>query len=435
MKKLLFISHCVPFPPDKGERIRAFHEVKALSKEYEVTLVCIARTEKEAQYAKVMNEWCDRVIVSRIGNKRGLIRGGLHLLSGHSITEGYFHSSDLQEQVHELFNEKTFDLVFGYSSGIVEYVLDAASQIKVIDLVDMDSVKWDNYADNSSLLMSKLYHKESLGVAQLEKQAIKQSNAIICVSEPEINAAPTKKGIFHVVPNGVDAQYFSPEQSAADTPDSLIFVGSMDYRPNVEAVCWFCQQVWPVLKWRFPALEFHIVGRNPSREVRKLSRLRDVFVTGQVPDVRPYLSWSRIAIAPIQIARGIQNKVLEAMAMARPVVASSKALEGLQINSGCGILPADSLDEWTQNLCNLLADPKLCGKIGKAARRYVQENYKWEVCMENLLSLCRKLTQNQKTQSSSPASVSRRARTGKKFRKDSKVAAMASVTNTNSTEI
>jgi sugar transferase (PEP-CTERM/EpsH1 system associated) len=388
---MLYISHRLPYPPDKGERIRAFHELQALARDFMITLACPVRSDDEAALADSLRPWCQEIITGRSGGPGRLLRAAAGLFWRRSVTEGFFYSRRLKRRLAEVFRRTRFDIVVGYSSAVLPYVLEAPAQARVMDLVDVDSLKWLSYARKARAPMAWLCRRESRLVADLERRAAGACDAVICVSSAEARVVPMQNERLFAVANGVDVDYFRPSWAASEAPPSLVFVGTMSYRPNADAVCWFCRNVWPELRRRIPRLTFKIVGRDPTRQVRKLGRLDGVAVTGSVPDVRPYLSSVRVAVAPLQMARGVQNKVLEAMAMARPVVGSSAAIEGLDVSACDGLLRADTPVQWLRVLTELLPDGQRCGRLGRRARSLVSERYNWSACMEPMRSLCSRL--------------------------------------------
>lgn len=392
MKRLLYIAHRVPYPPDKGERVRAFNEIKVLSRHYEITLAALAHSRSDYEAAGALKQWCDKVILARAGGKLGLIRGALCLLNGRAVTEGFFRSERLHRAIYQAAREP-FDLAIAYSSSMLPFLLRANARVHVMDLVDVDSAKWAGYAASARWPKCWLYHREANGVRALELEALERCNAVLLVSEAEVRALPAQSDKILAISNGVDADYFSPPKHAENNKASLVFTGSMDYRPNIEGVCSFVSNVWPGLKERVPELTFTIVGRNPTRAVRHLARKPGISVTGAVPDVRPYLADATVVVVPLMIARGIQNKVLEAMAMGRAVVASGAALEGLDVSPGQDVLQADTADEWLDKITALLSDETLRRKIERAARQRIEMDYKWDARLAPLVSLCERLTE------------------------------------------
>jgi len=388
MKRLLFIAHRLPYPPDKGERVRAFHEILALSRHFRITLAALAHSDPDASAAPELQECCEKVITGRAGGNLGLLRGAISLCAGNSVTEGYFRDRGLLRTLLEEARQEPFDIVFAYSSCTLPYALAVPARARVMDIVDVDSAKWAGYAQAARWPKSVLYRMEARGVGALERQAVETCDAVLLVSEAESRALGVRSDKVFAVENGVDTEYFKPTQAAAAGPPSLVFTGTMDYRPNVDGVCWFVREVWPGLKREVPDLVFTIVGRDPSRTVRKLAEVPGVRVTGAVRDVRPHLTAATAAVVPLRIARGIQNKILEAMAMGRAVVASPQAIEGLDVNVGEEVLRAESPDEWIAAVRGLLSDGGRRERLGQAARKRVVSDYSWASRMMPLVLLC-----------------------------------------------
>ena len=408
MKRLLYISHRVPYPPDKGERVRAFHEIKALSEHFRVTLAFLAHDAADQQAAEPMRQWCEEIIVAPAGGLAGKLRGGLSLLRGRSATEGYFQSKRLMALLKDAAGREPFDVAIGYSSSTLPYLLAVPARRRIMDLIDVDSLKWASYAESSGWPKSWLYRAEARAVARLEEEAIQQCDAVVLVSEAEVDAlhkqlqtlpkratspaddgnAPPATNVF-AVGCGVDADYFHPPEESYDGPPTLVFTGQMDYRPNVEGVCWFVKEVWPLLRQDFPDLRFNIVGRNPAPAVRDLGRIPGITITGTVPDVRPYLAAATLAIIPLIIARGVQNKALEAMAMALPIVASPSVLKGLGANASAAAQGATTPGEWKSVIRELLSDKERRQTLAVRCHRLVLENCTWDRQLGKLVRLCR----------------------------------------------
>ena len=391
MKRLLFITHRLPFPPDKGERLRAFHQIRTLARHFRVTLASLTHQPSDPQTAAPLSQWCEKVLLAPAGGKSGLIRGGLSLLAGRSVTEGFFHCPSLQAAILREAVREPFDLAIGYCSSVLSLLLAAPCPARVMDLVDVDSAKWASYARQARGPKRWVFAREARGVGRLEQQALDRCEAVLLVSQAEAQTLNSHRGTVLAVGNGVDLEYFAPAEPAPANQPALVFVGTMDYRPNADGACWFAREVWPELKRQVPELTFSIVGRDPARAVQRLAESPGIHVTGAVPDVRPFLAQASVAIAPLHIARGIQNKVLEAMAMGRPVVASPAALEGLDVQPGSDALQADTPAQWRQQILHLLSDDRLRAQLGRAARTCVETKYSWAARMEPLVSLCRRL--------------------------------------------
>ena len=385
MKRLLYISHRVPYPPDKGERCRAFHEVRALSRAFRVTLASLAHRPADLEAAERMRRWCDEVVAVPAGGKLGLARGAMSLLAGRSVTQGYFHSRALYRALRR---RGRFDVVVAYSSSMLPYALAVPATSHVADLVDVYSEKWAAYARAAEPPKRWLYALEARGVRRLERRALDCCDAVVLVTQAEADALPARNGTVHAIANGVDAEYFSPSPRPDRPARGLVFTGTMDYRPNVEGVCWFARDVWPHLRRSRPDLTFTIVGRDPTRQVRELAEREGIEVTGTVPDVRPYLAAADVVVAPLRIARGIQTKVLEAMAMAKAVVASPAALAGLDVEWGRDVVAAERPEEWIARVGELLAGDTLRRQIEERARQCVLSRYRWEARLAPFVSLC-----------------------------------------------
>jgi sugar transferase (PEP-CTERM/EpsH1 system associated) len=295
----------------------------------------------------------------------------------------------LRKKITQRLNSEKFDLIFVFSSNMAEYVRHVSDLPRVMDLVDVDSEKWRLYANCYSLPFSWVYQLEARRLARYEAEVAGIFDHAIFVSEKE--ASLFKRRVsdrpISVFPNGVDLDYFAPNGDDPKQP-ALVFTGEMNYFPNVDAVRYFCGEIFPLIRATVPDARFYIVGRNPTPQVRKLGRQPNVFVTGAVNDVRPYLAQARVAVAPLRIARGVQNKVLEAMAMGLPVVGTSVAFQGTQATVADGIRITDNPQEFAREALTFLKDPGLRRQGALQARRYVQRCHRWQdhgASLESLL--------------------------------------------------
>jgi polysaccharide biosynthesis protein PslH len=393
MKRLLYISHRVPFPPDKGERVRAFYQLRALAEHFDVTLACLSHNPADDKAIEHLRPICSNILHAPAGTMRTAATG---LLVGRCVTRGIFDRAALHRQIATAAQADPFDLIVCYSSSTIVY-RDAAGPATpaVMDLVDVDSQKFLDYADRAKWVSRWIYRREARGVRKLEARSLDRCDATLVVTEAEraLLADRPGAGKVQVIPNGVDIQHFQPPPAAPapnDKPE-LVFTGQMDYRPNVEAVCWFAAEVLPQLQQARPDLRFSIVGRQPAPAVAALGELPGVTVTGRVADVRPYLARADLAVVPLQMARGVQNKILEAMAMARPVVASRLAAAPLGAETGRDLLTAETPGDYKAAIELLLADDDLRRRIGTASRAFVLDRYNWADTLEPFLALCHRL--------------------------------------------
>jgi sugar transferase (PEP-CTERM/EpsH1 system associated) len=296
----------------------------------------------------------------------------------------YYRDRQMEEWVRAIRRDK-HTLAFVYSSAMAQYVLADGTAPRVMDFVDADSLKWQAYAQGMRWPMSAFYRREGRSLLNFERTICQRFEATILVSKPEADLFARIAGVDRdrvtAVTNGVDADYFSPEHTFDDPyggsgNTALCFTGLMDYRPNIDAVVWFVREVLPLIKRSVPSATFWIVGANPHKRVRELGGDPGVFVTGRVRDTRPFLAHAGVAVAPLRIARGIQNKVLEAMAMGRPVVATTAAFEGLDATPGEHLLVAESADGFAAAVQQVLAGATT-HHMGASARRAVQSRYRW----------------------------------------------------------
>jgi sugar transferase (PEP-CTERM/EpsH1 system associated) len=390
MKKLLYIAHRMPYPPDKGERVRAFNEICALMKSFEVTVIAGCAGQDDHASAKKLADYCAGVEIFPIARHGALFRGACSFLMGKSVSEGYFSSYIAGRKIKRLGR---FDVAVGYSSSVLSLLLQADAGRRVMDIVDADSAKWADYARKTPGPMKKIFEIESRRVARLEKKCVELCDDVVLVSGEEAAILGDKIPNLHVVANGVDADFFSPSLVSPVTElgeQAIVFTGSMDYRPNAEAVEWFANEVFPEVRKKFPAAVFAIVGRNPTKMVCDLAMLDGVKVTGNVVDVRPYIQAAAVSVCPLHIGRGIQNKVLEAMAMSRAVVVSPQAMSGLDVTAGIDVELAETSGQWVEKMLYLLAEDERRTELGRAARQCVLEKYSWQARLKDFVSLCLK---------------------------------------------
>ena len=384
---MLYLTHRVPFPPDKGDRIRNYHLLRQLARRGKVWLGCLADEPVTAEVEAELRKLCERVAIIPASGKRRWLRAGLSVMRGRSLSEGAFWEPGLRDVVRSWCSETSFTAAVVSASSLVPYLrmkeLDATR--KVVDLVDVDSQKWLDYANAVRGPKRWLYRLESSRVRKLERglPAWTTARAVVSRAEADVFESYAGAGTMTVAKNGVDLDYFAPV--AGPTEQACAFVGAMDYLPNVDAAVWFARDIWPSVRETFPAAEFWIIGRKPTKAVQELASLPGVKLIGQVPDVRPHLAKAAIAVIPLRLARGIQNKVLEALAMGKPVIATPPALAALETVPGTHLLEATTPSEWMAAISRLFADPKLCREIGSAGRRFVEDHHHWDRCLEPLL--------------------------------------------------
>lgn len=383
MRDLLFLTQRIPYPPIKGEKIRPLQILRHLRESYDVHLGCLVDDPDDEQHVATVEALCSTSHFARLDRKRAKLTCLTGLLTGEPLSATFYHDRGLAAWVRRTLRKIEPEAVFVCSSNMAPYVLGRTAKAKVAlcDLADVDSEKWRAYADTGRGPMRHVHRREWRRVAALEGRIARELDWSTFVSAEEAalfrTQRPAEAGKIRAVPSGVDFAYFDPA-IAQDPPyptDRLnfVFTGTMDYPPNVDAVRWFARDILPIMRRSAPA-NFHIVGSSPSAEVRALAG-DGIFVTGRVPDVRPYVAHATAAVAPMRIARGIQNKVLEAMAMGRPVVVTPDALEGIDAVPGRDLLLGDGAEAFAAR-CLESARPESAA-IGAAARHLIERSYSW----------------------------------------------------------
>ena len=379
MGDILFLAHRIPYPPDRGDKIRGFNILKYLSTKKRVHLIAFADDPRDLKQKGALARYTgNRAIVWR--QKSQMTSGFQALMSHRPLSLTSFDNQQLRAEVDNLLARHAIDTIFVFSSQMAQYLPARPRQKVIMDFVDMDSAKFAAYARSSKGPMGWMLSREARLLLQHEKAIAARADASLFVSEAEAALFREHTGAkrVHVIENGIDTEFFDPSAQfkRIDTMGSLIvFTGQMDYRPNVEGVTWFVETILPHIRIAFPDARFAIVGRNPTDAVKALAKHPGVTVTGEVADVRGWLAAASVVVAPLKLARGIQNKVLEGMAMARPVVASAAAAQG--IDHGDTIKVGSTVGEIAEAVNGLLADPRKAAELGVFARRQVQERYSW----------------------------------------------------------
>jgi polysaccharide biosynthesis protein PslH len=394
MTETLFLAHRIPFPPDRGDKIRSWHLLKHLAALGPVHLACFADDEADAAHLPALREALGgrlgeaHVEVRRTGKAAAAVRA---LASGKPVSLTLFDSAPLRRFVEAKLASPEVGCVFAFSGQMAQFVPERPRQRFVMDFVDMDSAKFAAYAEAGGPL-APVHRRESRRLFDFERQVAARADVSLFVSEAEAALFRSRAGLpgadIRALQNGVDLDFYDPAAAGAagDVEAAhplIVFTGQMDYAPNIEAVEWFAGQVLPAI----PGATFAIVGRHPAPAVRRLASER-VIVTGAVADVRSWLTAADVVAAPLLTARGVQNKVLEAMAMGRPVVATPAAFEGIEAQPGRDLIVADGAEAMAGAISALLADTAIAAEVGHAARLRMEQVYRWEARLAGLASLC-----------------------------------------------
>ena len=393
MAEILFLVHRAPWPPDRGDRIRSWHMFEALAKLAPVHVAALADNEADAARARdKMAPLCKSLAIEvrKASRPMALMQA---VLTGEPVSNRLFRSAALARQVEALIGQGSVSHIVAFSGQMAQYLPTRFGGPVLMDFVDVDSAKFKTYAEQDKRQPLNWVHKrEALMLAAYEAKVARRADASLFVSEAEAALFRAQSGLdadrVRAVENGIDTDRFDPalplDAVGADEGPLAVFTGQMDYRPNIDAVRWFATDILPLVRARHPSARFAIVGRAPTAEVRALEKLPGVIVTGEVPDVRPWLAAADAVVAPLLLARGVQNKLLEAMAMARPVVASAAAATGIDAVPGEHLLVTDGTDKMADAVCALFDDHPAAAAMGRAARARMIARYGWDARMAPL---------------------------------------------------
>jgi len=404
--KILFLAHKVPFPPNRGDKIPTFNRIKYLAKNHDIYLVYPSFSYQELEYRRDLEPYVKAIDTEVIKPFNAMLQCALSFFSDRPFRNSSVCSKKLKEKVEERIKNEKIDLVYIYTSSMAQYVEDITGIKKVIDFVDVESDKMRQQSSYTSPPRSWVYAAESERMARYEKEIGYKFSHSIFVSEnekklylknnPDVSAS--------VISNGIDLEYFTPAympSAGAEVIDTarnyiydrnkLVFVGSMDYYPNVDAMIYFCCHIFPLILRNDPDVTLYIVGNNPPKSLLGIGKDISVVVTGYVDDIRPYLTGACVCVVPLRIASGIQHKILEAMACGVPVVTTSRGNEGMHLEDGRTIMIGDNPERFAGCVRKLIADGDFHNNLAYSARNIVEERYKWDIHMSRFESLLCKL--------------------------------------------
>ncbi len=382
---LLYLTHSCPYPPHKGDRIRSFHILQYLAERHSVKLIYPSFTKDDVGYAEDLRKYCTDVQTISMNSLWIKMRFCLGLLSRYPLTVCYFYSRKLQK----LVDGQDFDAVLVDCSSMAHYVIDI-DKPKIIDFVDVDYDKWRMYAERAVFPLSLVYNIE---YHRLQKYEIEMStffDVSLVITENERKLLPAYSHVA-VIPNGIDCQFYAPCQ--ASTNHTLIFSGAMNYFANIDGVTYFCDEVFSLIQDEIEDVHFIIAGMHPVKKIQNMAN-NDVTVTGYVPDIRDYIARACVCVVPLRIAKGIQNKILEAMAMEVPVVATSIANQGINAENHKEIMIADSPQEFAHATVTLLRNERLRKEITINAKKFIQRHFNWKTYLRKLDTLITDLTRH-----------------------------------------
>ncbi|MBL9078176.1 MAG: TIGR03087 family PEP-CTERM/XrtA system glycosyltransferase [Planctomycetes bacterium] len=383
----MFLCQRVPWPPDRGDRITTWHFLQhLLARGAEVRLGCFTEEDRDTEAVAFLQQRCAEVVAPRLSRRWRKLASLRGLLTGEPLTLPFFRHGTLRAAVERWTSRQPVDLVYVYSSSMAQYATAAPAGARVMQFAELDSDKWRQFADRSGPLGRWIYGREAERLLAFEDRVARTFSRPLVVSDVERDLFRARiPGVDPaVLPNGVDTAHFVSAGDAERRPHTAIFTGVMDYEPNVDGVCWFVDRCWPSLRARFPDAELLVVGSKPVPAVQALAAVPGVTVTGRVATTPPWFDRAAVAIAPLRLARGVQNKVLEAMSMGLPVVASPQAAQGLgQVPAGT-LTVADGEAATIAGVGALFAAPDQARSIGRAAAAWVRTEWRWERMYERL---------------------------------------------------
>ncbi|WP_193369785.1 TIGR03087 family PEP-CTERM/XrtA system glycosyltransferase [Pelagibius marinus] len=386
--RILYLCHRFPFPPARGGKIRPFNMIRHLSRKHEVVVASLARSPEEAAAGQGIAPHCADYVMGEVRAPAAWARMIARLPTPYPSSMGYFYSPALARSIQERLRREAFDLIFVHCSSVAPYVRQVTGIPKILDFGDIDSEKWLVYRQFKPFPLSLGYWLEGRKLAAAEKALTHQFDFCTCTTRAELEAlrrlqVTTPCDWF---PNGVDQSYFAPSTKSYD-PDAISFVGRMDYFPNQQAMLFFCDEVFPAIRRQRPSATLTIIGAEPSAGIRRLGEREGVTVTGTVPDVREPVRRSAVNVAPLAIARGTQNKILECMAMGVPVVTSPEAAGGVDAVPEEHLLVAQSPQDYADKLLWLMEDAAARQAFAVAGRARVESHHSWAVSLAKLDSI------------------------------------------------
>jgi sugar transferase (PEP-CTERM/EpsH1 system associated) len=384
---VLFLCHRLPYPPNKGDKIRSYHLLQHLLERHTVYLGCFIDDPNDFDYLEhvksLVEGRCKILPLPRYVQRMRMVSA---LANGRPLSTASFYDKSLQEWINQLITDGGVDRAVLFGSAMAPYLLGPCRLAKnrvVLDMVDIDSDKWRQYAHNSSGPLKFVYARESRTLFDLEREAVDSFGASLFVSDFETRTwqklCPNGSERVFTSRNGVDIEYFSPDRTfltpyhKGELP--IVMTGRMDYRPNTQGAAWFASKVLPIVRKTVPSARFYIVGAEPPASLKALAN-SDVVVTGSVDDIRPYIAHASVAVAPLHMARGVQNKVLEAMAMGKIVVATTPATRALDVTPGRELYVANEPQEFAAAVITAMRTDG--SFLGNSAKVHIADNYNWK---------------------------------------------------------
>jgi len=380
MKIFILLSR-VPYPLDKGDKLRAYNFIKYLSQKNEIYLACLNDTILDSEDVAELQKYCKRIVIYKINKWSILINLIKVLFSGKPFQVGYFYNSKIKRSIHSLINNINPDHILCQLIRTSEYVKDINIP-KTIDYQDVLSYGVKRRFDKSAFYLKLILKLEYKRLLKYEHDIFNSFDYKLIISEPDKLLIPhdDNKSI-HVIKNGLDQKYYTPIKSEKEY--DLLFSGNMAYPPNIDAAEYLIKEILPLVRKEYSDIRVLIAGANPHKRVKNLAS-DTITISGWVDDMRECYTISKIFIAPMRIGTGLQNKLLEAMAMKLPSITTPLANDSLNAKNGKEVLVGASAEELSLHICNLMNESKQYDQLSQNGCKFVLENYNWETEINKL---------------------------------------------------
>jgi len=393
--KTLYLSQRIPYPPNKGEKIRTFHQIKyLLENDHDIFLCCPYTSDDELElFKQFTDQYGVHTQQCKLGSK--VLRYFSGLVSHKALSISNFYSLRLQEIIDQLISNESFQNIVCTSSSMAEYIFNSSTLLKsknrpklIMDFMDLDSDKWRQYGDSSTFPMKWIYKRESALLENYEQNIYRFFDICFFISQAEVDLFCQKNEYTEIplaIGNGIEYESFTPAIHPPNNNDPVfIFTGVMDYKPNIDSILWFTNNVWPKITINYSESRFIIAGMNPVPSILALTKVKGIEVTGFVDEILPYYHQSDFFIAPLRIARGVQNKVLQAFSCGLPVISTSMGAEGIDYTDGKNILIADTPDAFFDSIEMLIKNKFLYQSLKDNALLLIKNHYSWDVKLATL---------------------------------------------------
>lgn len=379
--KILIVAPRFPFPLDKGDRLTIYHMLQYFSQRHEVSLLCFLEPEQDPAWVEKVEPFCRQVVAIPLNKRRAYQNCLTGALGKTPLQMRYYSDPGMHAAVERMIEEIEPDLLYAHTIRMGQYIEPYTHIPRVLAMQISMTLNYRRLAETAKGLPSKIFHNlEYQKVRAYEGAFARQFDKVLLISPHDLNAIERDRPQDNVFfsPHGVDFEFFAANPQSKRKAHSLIFTGNMGYAPNVDAARFFHEEIFPLVRAEIPEVTWSIVGADPVPEIQAMQADPAIAVTGRVPDLRTYMDEAQVAIDPLRVGAGLQNKVLEGMSMGLPMIITSVANEGIQAEDGKNILIADEADKFARHVVQLLRDADLRAQFGAEARQFIVQNWSWE---------------------------------------------------------